>query len=274
MRLDVDDLRREVEVYAAWPDEGLGTSGWRCGSGYLLGGRLILTAAHVVSLDAERVLTTVRVRVGTELVTAEVAWHRPPDDADVALLVVTEPEWAVPRWRQPVRFGRLVTNRTGQQCKATGFPAVVAEPRRRDSHVATGTLNPGSLVKAGLYAMEVTNAPAPPGATGSRWAGMSGAALLCAVAGRQEMVIGVITADPAGFDSRRLTAVPITSIANDDGFQKLIEEHCGRAPVVEAVEFAGLCERAPAPESPAGLLRADAEITPFRPRPELDRLYE
>lgn len=270
---DVDDLRREIEVYAAWPDRGPGTSGWRCGSGYLLGGRLILTAAHVVSLDAERVLPTVRVRVGTELVTAEVAWHRPPDEADVALLVVTEPEWAVPRWRQPVCFGRLVTNRTGQECRATGFPAVVAEPRRRDSHVATGTLNPGSLVKAGRYAMEVTNAPAPPGVTGSRWAGMSGAAL-CAGAGRQEMVIGVITADPAGFDSRRLTAVPITAIADDDGFRQLIEEHCGRAPVVEAVEFAGLCERAPAPESPAGLLRADAENTPFRPRPEFDRLYE
>lgn len=261
-------MRRQVEVYAEWPDHLAGMGRWRCGSGYLLGGRLVLTAAHVVCPHG-RALATVRVRVESELVAAEVAWYRCAGEVDVALLVVTESAWVPPVWPQPVRWGRLVTSRAGQGCEALGFPSVVAEPRRRDTHRAVGVLNPGSLVKAGRYAMEVSNPPARPAEGGSRWAGMSGAAVLS-----EGLIVGVVTADPVGFDSRRLVAVPITSTAEDPDFHRLVVQHCGRAPLVEAVELVGLAERAPTPSSPAGLLRADAGHTPFRSRPELDRLHE
>ena len=98
--------------------------------------------------------------------TATVAWHRHEGDVDVALLLVTDPGWPEPVWRHPLRWGRLVTSRAGQRCEAIGFPAVVARPELRDSHHAVGVLNPGTLVKTGRYAVEVTNPPAAPGPDG------------------------------------------------------------------------------------------------------------
>ena len=164
-------VQRSVEVYAQRAD-----GGWGCGSGYLLGPRLVLTAAHVLcpTPDAPPA-TMVQIRAQSGgLRAAEVAWHRHRGEVDAALLEVTDPAWVEPGWRHPVRWGRLVTSRPRQTCSATGFPAVVVTPRMRDSHAAQGLLNPGSLVKSGLYAVEVTNAPAGPTSDGSRWQGMSG----------------------------------------------------------------------------------------------------
>ena len=260
-------MRRHVEVYADWPDRPPERARWTCGSGYLLGGRLVLTAAHVVC-GGGRVSAMVQVRAESGgLLAAQVAWHRFEGDVDVALLVVTDPGWPEPVWRHPVRWGRLVTTRAGQRCEAIGFPAVVAQPQRRDTHHAVGVINPGALVKAGLYAVEVTNPPAGPGADGSRWQGMSGAALLC-----DGLLVGVVTVDPAGFDSRRLVTVPVTAVTADPRFAALVAAHTGAAPIVEPVELAGLVEPVAAPDSPAGLLRADVADTPFRPRPELAAL--
>jgi len=261
-------VRRQVEVYAQWPDHPADRARWTCGSGYLLGGRLVLTAAHVVCPAGQK-LATVQVRTESGLVAATVAWHRYEGDVDMALLVVTDPAWSEPVWRHPVRWGWLVTTRTGQRCTATGFPAVVAQPQHRDSHEAVGVINPDSLVKAGLYAVEVTNPPARSGRGGSWWAGMSGAALLC-----EGLLVGVVTRDPAGFGSRRLVTGPITAVTTEPGFVALVAEHTGAAPIVEPVELARLSEPMTAPNSPAGLLRADAATTPFRPRPELAQLYD
>ncbi|MDT7653222.1 MAG: hypothetical protein QOI36_4628, partial [Pseudonocardiales bacterium] len=261
-------MRRQVEVYAQLPVHHVDPVRWSAGSGYLLGGRLVLTAAHVVCA-AGRVLSTVLVRTESGLVAAEVVWHRYDDDVDVALLVVTDPGWSDPVWRHPVRWGRLVTTRAGQRCEAIGFPKVVATPRRRDSHHAVGEINPGSLVKAGLHAVEVTNPPARPGLDGSGWQGMSGAALLC-----EGLLVGVVTVDPAGFDSRRLVTVPVTNVTEDPQFAGLVAAHTGAAPIVEPVELAGLAEPVLVPDSPAGLLRADVADTPFRHRPELAELQD
>ncbi|MCY7340624.1 MAG: trypsin-like peptidase domain-containing protein [Pseudonocardia sp.] len=262
-------MRRHVEVYAEWPDHPPERARWTCGSGYLLGGRLVLTAAHVVC-RAGRVSATVQVRAESGgLLAAEVAWHRFEGDVDVALLVVTDPGWPEPVWRHPVRWGRLVTTRAGQRCEAIGFPAVVARPQRRDTHHAVGVINPGALVKAGLYAVEVTNPPAGPDADGSRWQGMSGAVLLC-----DGLLVGIVTVDPAGFDSRRLVTVPVTAVTADPRFAALVAAHTGAVPIVEPVELAGLVEPVAAPDSPAGLLRAEVADTPFRPRPELAALQQ
>jgi len=53
-----------------------------------------------------------------------------------------------------------------------------------------------------------------------------------------------------------------------------VAAHTGVAPIVEPVELAGLVDPVAVPDSPAGLLRADAATTPFRPRPELAQLQE
>ena len=83
-------------------------------------------------------------------------------------------------------------------------------------------------MKAHLYAMEVHNPPVGPGSGGSWWAGMSGAALLC-----HQRVIGVVTTDPAGFDSRRLVIVPVATVSEDPEFRALITRHVGCAPVLD-----------------------------------------
>ncbi|WP_442788271.1 S1 family peptidase [Amycolatopsis sp. NBC_01286] len=167
-------MRREVEVYGDWPDYPPKRGRWTCGSGFLLAGRLVLTAAHVVC-PAGQALSSVRIRAESGgLVAARVVWHRWEGTTDAALLEITDSAWVPPLWRHPVRWGRFVTRNSGQKCEAIGFPQVVATPQMRDSHHAMGALNPGALVKSGLYAMEVSNPPSPTGADGSGWAGMSG----------------------------------------------------------------------------------------------------
>jgi len=219
---------------------------------------------------AGRVLSRVQVRAESGgLVAAVVVWHCYDDAVDVALLEITDSAWVVPVWRHRVRWGRFVTGRVGQACVAVGFPAVVATPRRRDTHHAVGVLNPASLVEAGLYAVEVTNPPAVPGAGGSGWSGMSGAAVQS-----DGLLVGVVTVDPGGFDSRRLVTVPITAVAGDAGFAGVVAEHSGGAPVVEPVELAALAHQVSVAGSPAELLRADAAAAPFRDRPELAQLLD
>lgn len=44
--------------------------------------------------------------------------------------------------------------------------------------------------------------------------------------------------------------------------------------MMEPVELAGLAEPVRAPDSPAGLLRAEVAETPFRDRPELSQLHQ
>jgi hypothetical protein len=131
--------RRQVEVYARSLDGPACGSGWSCGSGYLLDGALVLTAAHVVCTAGDPCPTVSVLVDGAGQLPARVLWHRHDDELDAALLEITEAGWAAPVWRHPVRWGRLVTSLAGQVCEAIGFPRVVATPRRRDSHHATGS---------------------------------------------------------------------------------------------------------------------------------------
>jgi len=96
-------VRRAVEVYADWPDHPPDERPWRCGSGYLLAGRLVLTAAHVVA-PAHEPLSTVQIRAeGSGLVDAAVRRQRWEGAVDVALVEITDPAWVALVWRQPLR---------------------------------------------------------------------------------------------------------------------------------------------------------------------------
>jgi hypothetical protein len=238
-------MGREVEIYSDWTDHLPEKNRYRSGSGYLLGVRLAMTAAHVVCPTGQ-VLASVAVQVragaGPELLAAKVVWRHPDPEVDVALLEITDPGWPTPVWRHRVRWGRLVTTRTRQRCEATGFPRATATPFYRDSHTADGLINPKSLTKSARYAVEVTNPPDGPDPPGSRWAGMSGAGVLC-----DGLLVAVVVEDPAGFSSQRLVAVPIASVVTDPGFSRLVAAHCGRPPLLEPVEFVGLGEPVPRP---------------------------
>ena len=257
-------VRDPVEVYGRWIDHPATDREWKNGSGYPLASRLVLTAAHVVCADNVP-LADIRVRdITGDLAVARVAWI--DIHADVALLEVTDLDWVGQSWRQPVRWGRLVTSINNQPCEASGFPAVLASPEARDRHVATGRINPGSRVKAEVYAINLDYPPTP--ADGhSPWAGMSGAAVTS-----RGLVVGVAIQDPAGFASGQLVAAPITRALEDARFRKIIDDHCGRVPTLEPAELAEFAERIRPPASPAALLRADTAQTPFRSRPELDQL--
>jgi hypothetical protein len=62
----------------------------------LLGGRLVLTAAHVVC-PGGRPVAMVQVRDESGLVAARVAWHRWDDEVDIAVLEIIGSGWVAPR---------------------------------------------------------------------------------------------------------------------------------------------------------------------------------
>jgi hypothetical protein len=261
------DAGAVAEIWAAGTEPG-----WSVGSGYLIAGRLLLTAAHAVTRDEVRVACSqVRVRLLEEgiLREARVVWH---GDAllDAALVEITDPGFD-PGRRAPVRFGRLVGSAPGVPCEAVGFPDATGafegpEPLR-DSEQLAGRLNPLARRKQGLVDVRVDNWPDHDPDRPSRWSGMSGASVWCG-----ELLVGVVAWDTPGFGQRRLTAVPITALAAVEGFRRPVEQATGRVLRCEPVELQEVLAPwfpAQAPQSPAALLRAEHEVVPFTGREQI-----
>ena len=269
--------QRVVLIRAGLPDGGVSV-----GSGTLLDGRQVLTAAHVVFADDGDPLPTVRVGPpeAPELAAARVVWPERylastgREDVDAALLQVDADQAdALPRVG-PVRWGWL-TGRSPVEVAAVGFPRVLRDPDgTRDTDHLTGRVSPGSRRVAGRYDITVTSAvpqlPTSPRAP-SPWSGMSGAGLFAA--GR---LIGVVIIDEPGYPANRLSALPVSRLAADPTFTP----HAGdRRMAVESVELAELLvppgqpvlarRRRGGTVSPATLLRADAEAVPFSGREQL-----
>jgi hypothetical protein len=261
-------MRRVVEVYSHWPNHDACEPEWSCGSGYALGGKLVLTAAHVVWRDNNQPeAVAIRADGSPKLLNTEVAWWKYDDHVDAALLLVIDDDWHPPNSANYVRWGKLVTRQPGVPCEATGFPEVVATPARRDTEQASGTINPGALTKSGLLSVRIESPPERVVTDASPWGGMSGSAVFCG-----GLLTGVVTQDPAGFDSRRLLAVPIVSFSADEDFVGLVAKHTRRDLALEAVEFAALALPPMRADSPASLLRADIAPMRFRDRPETEAL--
>jgi len=250
----VVEFARVAETFARRAD-----GGWEYGSGYLITARLVLTAAHaVVTGPGPGADVIVRFLGDGRRLAGRVAWWRRDAATDVALVEVVDPAWQPPPV-PPVRWGRLTGQRGGVPCEAVGFPDALRGPDDvRDSEHLSATVNPGTRAKAGRYDVLIPQGPtAQP--RSSVWGGMSGAAVFSG-----ELLIGVLVADPHGFSSRRLTALPAEVFAGDAAFAA----HAGRRGL-ESVELAGLFETAQpggdAP-SPAFLLRPDAAVVPFHGR--------
>ena len=259
-------MRPVAEIYV----RAVGEQMWSCGSGYHIGSGLILTARHVVANDRERSPNSAKLRLlgAADLMDCEVAWQG-AGEVDVALLRVNHPGWVLPRSRHPVRWGRLVTSIPGTSCTGEGFPAVQQNPMKiRDIEQMRGWINPGTGVKAGLLGISVEDPPARVRTSESPWAGMSGAAVF-----RNDLLTAVISKDPEGFNSQRLTAVPITACVDDPAFRRLVEAAIDQPLVLEPAELDGLFIHPESATSPAQLLRAEVQTVAFRGRDrELDQL--
>lgn len=263
-----------------------GGHGVSVGAGTLVGPRFILTAAHVVFDDDGKPLSELSAGPPEveKLSTARVVWpsrwqEGQPTDHDAALVEITDAGWVPPRIGF-VRWGRLTGRAGGVGCEATGFPRVLRDPNGvRDSDHMTGSINPGSRRVAGRYDINVTSAvPSLPvdQRAPSQWSGMSGAGVFV-----NSILIGVLIIDEPGYPSTRLSALPVHCLHNDPGFRDVVMTFVGgdgRAELV-SVELdpmlAPAWPRRRRRVSPATLLRADAEVVPFRSRSsELDELID
>ena len=125
----------------------------------------------------------------------------------------------------------------------------------------TGDINPGTAF--GQRYDFLINQPVPETTEvdSSPWAGLSGAALFSG-----DLIIGIIQADLPLWKSKRITALPIYHLLQDEGFSSKLAEH-GCPVRLESVELSPLLERGTVRlDSPASLLRADSEVVRFHGR--------
>lgn len=185
---------------------------WFVGSGFLIGGRRVLTAAHNV---ADGTLSVRRVD-GAE---HDAVALPVPLERDIALLEITEEPFGP--GPPPVRFA-TVDRRFGEvleRCWAVGFP-FFKEKRRgpgqaplRDSVQLIGRIPTASNLVSGRLEFIVANAPRP--LTGqarrSQWQGISGAVVFFEHPRIGDVVIGVIVEHhlPEGESSLTVEPLPI-----------------------------------------------------------------
>ncbi|WP_159050485.1 effector-associated domain 2-containing protein [Streptomyces cellostaticus] len=188
----------------------LGAPGRR-GSGYRVGERYVLTAAHVV----EPPLTTLVVRFeadqpGEWVAGAQVVLHSAR--ADLALLEMTDCPAGTPPVHHTPRYAVLPETDVTLPVTAVGFPrfklredsAEGALSRYRDSCHVEGTVSVLSNRREGTLEVAVPPPADEAGPERSPWEGMSGAALWSDGA-----VIGLITAHHRSDGLGRLAAVRV-----------------------------------------------------------------
>ena len=197
---------------------------WLAGSGYLVGGRWVLTAAHNVDylqVVPDGRLLVRRMGAGRAELAAQVVVAG-TESADLALLEVTDPAFV--EALTPVSWARVNRGRpeilTG--CWAVGCPAFKQRKQADapsgwliDTEQVAGQIRPGSDLQSGLLSLQVTSAPRllPEGSLAqSEWAGMSGAAVFVADPFRGQVAVGVVIEHlrPEGVSS--LTLLPVTAL--------------------------------------------------------------
>jgi tetratricopeptide (TPR) repeat protein len=223
------DTARVMELYAPAVE-----GGGQVGSGYRVGPEVVLTAAHVVAgLPAWPAGEPVPAEVGAsgacaarplheqEWVPAVVSWR--DEDSDVAVLRLASTVPPLPAGSPPPRWGR-VDGMEPVNVSAVGFPWAQERPDRvRDTEQLFGFIAPAAMAKAHLFAVTVKTAAPAVRASGSPWAGMSGAALFAG-----PVLVGVVVVDPARFGSDRVVAVPVAPLLSDADLAWLLDTSTDR----------------------------------------------
>nr|WP_237555414.1 NACHT domain-containing protein [Streptomyces sp. SID4948] len=182
---------------------------------------VVLTAAHVVAGSQEVRVTTPG--SGGEAVCRRLgSWYREQSGVDVALVASDQPlttaqhffGWADRHWADITALGQI------PNCTAIGFPYVQrGAGGLLDSDQIHGTYKPGSGLFSRRNVLTVDGTPPAPRPDGiSPWAGMSGAAVF--VGG---VLLGVITADPSGWQHSRLTITPMHRLLGEEGFLAVLD---------------------------------------------------
>jgi WD40 repeat protein len=209
---------RVVEVIA---DRGEGcTPRYRCGSGCVVVGRTVLTAAHVVA-GAVSVMVRGPDKVAYQAA-ADPVFTGDADGPgpDLALVEITS------SWEDVPPMGLATVDRDSpagdpvERCHAVGYPEfmewVRADGSRfRETADALGHVPVLSGLAGGLLSVQVSSAPEPlPPARvalgDSPWSGMSGAPV---VAGG--CLLGVVTEHAPRAGSSAITATPLTALNRD-----------------------------------------------------------
>ena len=215
MALPVVPLReRVVEIEAA-----LGTGlaeRYRYGSGFRLGGRLVLTAAHVVAGAAAAGITVRGPDKVPHPARVVDGLAGDPDTVDLALLELRDEiaELPTPPVAAVDRDAPVPVPVEG--CWAVGYPLFQevesAAGVVRETAQVWGMILPAENLVGGLLSLQVTSAPRrlPPRqeALGeSQWSGMSGAAVLAG-----ERLIGVVSEHAPRRGESTITVTPLASL--------------------------------------------------------------
>lgn len=212
---------RLVEVIAITAGQ---TPEYRYGSGCIITGRTVLTAAHVIE-GADQVLVRNRHK---EYLTVE--WPgaagfigttagRGPDLALLELGADTpqRPPLPLARVNRETSDGQVL-----QRCVAAGYPEFTEHPFEggvvRDLEQASGQILPLSSLVEGLLTLHVSSAPVgrvTDGPARSPWSGMSGAPVL-----RDGHLLGVVTMHAQRSGPSAITVTPLTALVAIPGNQR------------------------------------------------------
>jgi hypothetical protein len=204
---------RLVEVIA---DRGKAAAGrYRYGSGCIVSGRTVLTAAHVV-VGAQRVqVRDPNKRLYEATVDPGFVGDVNGPGPDLALVEIDDPKLDLP----PMGLARIdrdsPTDEPVERCHAVGYPWFAETPSPaavRDTVDAVGVVPVLSKLAAGLLSVQVSISPRPLPAeekslAGSEWSGMSGGPVVAA--GR---LLGVVTEHAPREGPSAITAVPLTAL--------------------------------------------------------------
>ena len=209
---------RVVEVIA---DRGEGhTPRYLSGSGCLVAGRTVLTAAHVVA-DAVTVMVRGPDKVAHQAA-ADPAFIGDADGPrpDLALVEIIDGAVDVPPMGIAAVNRDSPTGEPVERCHVIGYPEFMKRVGPdgawfRETADALGQVPVLSGLAGGLLSVQVSSAPEPPPAVreafgDSRWSGISGGPVVA-----DGLLLGMVTEQAPRAGSSAITATPLTALEYD-----------------------------------------------------------
>ena len=202
------------------PERAVEIVGPAYGSGYRIGGRLVLTAAHLFPAGVGSACQ-VRSKPSFGTVAATVAWIAP--GMDIAVVALS----ADVAGCEPVAFGALSAGPEKVRFDLYGWPkwaqttCLDKKPKAGGRHI-DGLIYLADTSPDGLLVLEPTRVPgAPaPGEDGSAWQGTSGAAVVC-----DGLVVAVQRQHQNPRRPASLEAEPLVKVYDDPDWRRLLEQH-------------------------------------------------
>ena len=199
------------------------------GSAYRIGGRLVLTAAHLLVTDTKKQVTECKIRADAPPsarpfaeTTATVVWRAPNPAIDIALVELPE---TIPPVNSVV-FGRLPDSQAGEKVAFQMYGWPKFGQTREDGEVFAGGRQVEGLIfladtsQRGLRVLKPERKPDKLSPDRSEWASVSGAAVVC-----QGLVIAVQSQHQNPEQADALAAEPLAKIYDDRDWQAILRQH-------------------------------------------------